>query len=125
MGYKVFSRTTVRVEGFAVSLVPDGRITLNAASVRVLGEAGVKSVLLLWDEPGNRLALKAATKGDKNAFAVSFGDSSGSIRAKSFLRHIQWNAPKRTLLPASWNPQQRMIEAILPPEHVGSKGRDK
>ena len=46
MAYEVFKRTGVRVEEPALSLVPDGRIALNAAAVRVLTQAGVKSVLL-------------------------------------------------------------------------------
>jgi hypothetical protein len=122
MAYEVFKRTGVRVEEPALSLVPDGRIALNAAAVRVLSEAGVKSVLLLWDKTNNRVALKAATKGDKNAYAVSIvrDSHSGSLRARSFFGHIGWSAPKRTLLPATWNAQEKMLEITLPQEHVGS-----
>jgi hypothetical protein len=120
MAYEVFKRTGVRVEEPALSLVPDGRIALNAAAVRVLTQAGVKSVLLLWDKGNNRVALKAAVKGDKNAYAVSIvrDSHSGSLRAKSFLGHIGWNAPKRTLLPATWNEREKMFEITLPQEHI-------
>jgi|HubBroStandDraft_1064217.scaffolds.fasta_scaffold37568_6 hypothetical protein len=120
MAYEVFTRTSVRVEEPSVSLVPDGRMALNAAAVRILKGAGVKSVVLLWDKANNRIALRAAGKGDKNSFAVStVRDShSGSLRAKSFLGHIGWNAPKRTLLPATWNEKDRMFEITLPQEYV-------
>ncbi len=122
MAYEVFKRTGVRVEEPALSLVPDGRIALNAAAVRVLTQAEVKSVLLLWDKTNNRVALKAAAKGDKNAYAVSIvrDSHSGSLRAKSFLGHIGWSAPKRTLLPATWSEKERMFEITLPQEHISS-----
>ena len=122
MAYEVFKRTGVRVEEPALSLVPDGRIALNAAAVRVLAQEGIKSVLLLWDKTNNRVALKAASKGDKNAYAVSIvrDKHSGSLRAKSFLGHIGWSAAKRTMLPANWNERERMFEVTLPQEHIRS-----
>lgn len=122
MAYEVFKRTTVRVAEPSLSLVPDGRIALNAAAVRVLAEAGIKSVLLLWDKTNNKLALKAAAKSDKNSYAVSIvrDSHSGSLRAKSFLNHIGWSAPKRTMLPATWSEKEKMFEIVLPQEYVGS-----
>jgi hypothetical protein len=122
MAYEVFKRTAVRVEEPSLSLVPDGRIALNAAAVRVLTGAGVKSVLLLWDKTNYKIALKAAPKGDKNAYAVSVvrDSHSGSLRAKALLTHIGWNAPKRTMLPATWHQHEKMLEVTLPPEYVGS-----
>ena len=122
MAYEVFKRTAVRVEQPSLSLVPDGRIAFNAAAVRVLTAAGVKSVLLLWDKTSRKVALKAAAKGEKDCYAVSIvkGTYSGSLRAKSFLSHIGWSAPKRTMLPATWNEKEKMFEITLPPEYVGS-----
>jgi hypothetical protein len=123
MAYEVFKRTAVRVEEPALSLVPDGRIALNAAAVRVLNQAGVKSVVLLWDKTNNRVALKAAAKTDKNSYAVSIvrDSHSGSLRAKSFLTHIGWSAPKRTMVPATWNEKEKMLEIVLPHEYFASK----
>jgi len=122
MAYEVFKRTAVRVEEPSLSLVPDGRIALNAAAVRILTEAGVKSVLLLWDKANNKVALKAAAKSDKNSYAVSIvrDSHSGSLRAKSFLGHIGWSAPKRTMLPATWNEKDKMFEITLPQEYLSS-----
>jgi hypothetical protein len=122
MAYEVFTRTAIRVDEPSLSLVPDGRIALNAAAARILAEAGVKSVLLLWDSNNKRVALKATAKGDKNAYAVSIlrDSHSGSLRAKSFLSHIGWNAPKRTMLPATWNGKEKMLEITLPNEQFSS-----
>jgi hypothetical protein len=119
MAYEVFERTGARVEEPSLSLAPDGRITFNAAAVRILIEAGVKSVLVLWDRANSKVALKAAAKSDKNSYAVSLTDRhSGSLRAKSFFSHIGWNAPKRMMLPAIWIEKDKMFEITLPHEYV-------
>lgn len=117
MAYEKFRRTGVRIEAPTLSMVPDGRITMNAAACRILTQAGVKAVVLLWDELTHTIALKAAPKGDRDAFAVSIvpGTYSGSVRATSFMKHIGWNASKRETMPATWNESERMLEVKLPP----------
>jgi hypothetical protein len=116
MAYEKFRRTRVRVESPALSVVPNGTIAVNAAACRALIQAGVKAVVLLWDESTHTFALKAAQKADRDAFAVSIvpGAHSGSVRAKSFMTHIGWNALKRETVPATWNESERMLEAVLP-----------
>lgn len=105
--------------------MPEGRIAINAAAARIFVSLGIKSVLLLWDRAGRKLAIKAAQKGDKNAYAVSIAPASqsGSLRAKSFLSYIGWNAPKREMIAATWNEKEKMLEATLPPEHLAEKAR--
>ncbi|SRR6266851_4715720 len=127
MAYEVFRRTGVRVEAPTLSIVPDGRIAINAAAARILAEAGVKSALLLWDKANHKVAIKAAQKGDKNAYSVSLAPDShsGHIRAKAFLSYIGWSAHQREMLPATWNEREKMFEITLPSEYVGSeKGGD-
>ena len=123
MGYEVFKRTGARVETPTLSIVPDGRIAINAAAVRIVREGRITSVLLLWDPTNHRLALEAAQRGDKNSYAVSIAPSShsGSLRAKSFLSHIGWKARRREMIPALWNEKERMFEATLPLEHLESE----
>jgi len=60
------------------------------------------------------MALQNATKSDKDSFAVTNTGHSASLRAKSFLAHIGWNAPKREQLPATWNAAEKMLEVTLP-----------
>src|SRR5260370_19545054 len=132
MGYEVFRRTGVRVESPALTIVPDGRIAINAASSRILMKAGVKAVVLLWDEATHKIALKAASKGG-DAYAVSLAPDchSGSIRAKAFIAHIGWNATQRQTMPATWSQSDKMLEAMLPPaflkprSDVGGKRKTK
>jgi hypothetical protein len=131
MAYERFERTSIRVETPTLSLVPDGRITVNAAACRLLAGAGVKAVALLWDELTHRIAMKAASKSDRDAFAVSMpsGNYSGSLRAKSFLTYIGWNAATRQTIPATWNESEKMLEATLPPGFLkprpSSRGKPK
>jgi len=119
MAYEVFKRTSARVDTPTLSIGPDGRITINAAAVRIAREARVKSVLLLWDWTTHRLAIKVTHRDDRNSYALSIASShSGSLRAKSFLRHIGWKARKRETVLAAWNAEERMFEATLPVQHL-------
>jgi len=122
MPYEVFQRSALRVEQPTLSIVPDGRLALNAAATRMFRAAAMKFVLLLWDKANHKVALKAARKGDKNAYAVSdaSGRKAGTITAKSFLTHIGWSAPRRQTLPAIWNENDKTLEATLPRKYVVS-----
>lgn len=123
MPYEIFRRPSTRVKTPTVAITTDGRIALNAAAGRVLVEAGVGSVLLLWDKTSHRIALKAASKADKNAYAVTIpaNKHAGSLKAKCFLSHIGWNATQRETLLATWNKKERMLEAALPGHSMVSK----
>src|SRR5260370_1637043 len=120
MAYEVFKRSGARVESPTRSLVPAGRIAINAAAARLFVSLGIKSVLLLWGQVSHKLAIKAAYKGDKNAYAGSItpASHSGSLRAKSFLDYIGWNASKRERIPGTGNKKQKMLEATHPPQHL-------
>jgi hypothetical protein len=93
---------------------------LNAAAVRILVAEEVKSVLLLWDKANRKIAIKAAPKGEKNAFAASIVRSTGAIRAKAFVSHIGWASRHREKLPANWNATEKMFEITLPAAHLKS-----
>jgi len=122
MAYEVFTRTGVRVETPTLSLTPDWRIALNSAATRILLEAEIKNVLLLWDKQNHKLALKAASKGDKNAYAVSLRSDkgAGTLRAKAFLCYVGWSAPRREALTATWNQKEKMLEVTLPTKFLST-----
>jgi hypothetical protein len=123
MAYEVFERTDVRSTSPALSVLPDGRIGLNARAARLFLEADVRTVALLWDHAHLRIALKAVPKGDKNAYAVFLAKTSGSIRSKQFVTHIGWSATGRVTVPAIWNEKEKMMEASLPPEYFTGAAR--
>lgn len=126
MAYELYKRTSLRADSPSFTLSNGGRIGINAAAVRVMVEAGVKAVVLLWDKANNKIAIKAAPKNDENAYAVSLApdNHSGNIRAKSFLAHIGWIAPNKLMLPAEWNEKEKMFELRLPP-YPGAAPRPK
>ena len=120
MAYELFKRTSVRVEQPTLGFAPDGRIALNAAAVRLFMHARITSVLLLWDKASNKIALKAASKSDKNAYAVSATRrQSGTLAAKSFFAYIGWRATERVLTDATWSDKEKMLEVTLPSECFG------
>jgi hypothetical protein len=125
VAYETFERRSVRVEEFALAIDPVGRIALNAASSRAFHEAGVKAVRILWDKEKSGIALQAARKGDMNAYSIAFGGGSRSstITAKAFIRHIGWSSDRRQTVPAKWNAQQKMLEAQLPSNFLGTGGK--
>ena len=122
--FDVDSLVGVRVEEPSLSLVPDGRIAINAAATRLLVRAGIKNVLLLWDKAAHKVALKAAPKGDKNSYRVSVAPDlhSGSIRAKAFLAHIGWSRHQRVLFSAIWHDKEGMLEITISDDEVGAHG---
>ena len=123
MAYEVFERTGVRVEEPSLSLVPDGRIAVNAAATRLLAQAKIKDVLLLWDKAAHKVALKAARKADKNSYRVSVAPDlhSGHIRAKAFLTYIGWSAPQRIQYAATWHEKEGILEITLADPPGGAK----
>ena len=126
MAYEMFQRKSVRVDTPILSIVPGGRVAINAAACRLLIEAGIKTVVILWDKATNRMAIKAAPKGEKNSFTITFAEDhhSGTLAAKSFLRHIGWNAAKREMLLTTWNTAEKMLEATLPRQYIASSATE-
>lgn len=122
VAYELFERVAVRVDEPTLSVAPGGRIAFNAAACRILLDAKIKTVVILWDKDTNRIAVKAASKGEKNAFGISFtGDNhSASLTAKLFLRRIAWSASKRVALDTIWNATDRMFEATLPGQYLAT-----
>jgi hypothetical protein len=120
MAYEIFKRTGIRVEEPTVAITPRGTIVFNAATSRIMAGAGVRAVLLLWDKGASKLAFKAASKKDRDAFVVSVasGRSSASLKAKSFLTYVGWQSKKRESLSATWNEKEKMLEITLPSEFL-------
>ena len=126
MAYELYQRSSTRVNSPTITIAPGGRIVVNAAGSRLLKEAGVKYVQLLWDRSGKRMAIKAALKG-KDAFTITFARDgrNGGFHATGFLRHIGWNAKSRENLPAAWSQSEKMFEVALPPQRVGPGADDQ
>lgn len=121
MAYELFKRGTVKVGSPTLAIAPHGKLVVNSAGCRILQEAAVKRVVLLWDRAAGKIAMRGAPKGEKYAFAISItSGGSGTLSAKTFLRHIGWRATERVTLPALWNEAEKMFEAVLPSKHLHS-----
>ena len=126
MAYEVFERTRTNTDTPTLFVAPGGRITTNAAATRILIDRGIRSLLLLWDAVGHRIALKAAPKGDRNSYALSvIRESSGRIKAKSFLNHIGWSGTEREVVEVTWNEKGRMLEGTLLLSNLGRRPKTK
>ena len=70
----------------------------------------------------HRFAMKAAPKGERNSFTITFGkgNHSATLKATSFFRHIGWSAPKREALATTWNTAEKMFEVTLPTRYLAS-----
>lgn len=124
MAYEAFERTVTRPGSPMLSVLPDGRITFNAAASRLFQAEGVEAVRILWDREKCGVALKASGKSDRNAYSIYFSRGrSAAISPKAFLAYIGWSARKRYTVPAKWNQRQKMIEAELPRKFIASYGR--
>jgi hypothetical protein len=113
----------VTVDIPAIAVAPDGRIGLNAASTRLLKKAGVRAVKVLWDRTSNGIAFQSAPKDSMDSYSVSFAEdyNSATISAKAFLRHIGWSATSRQVIPAKWNSEEKMLEARLSSQFLGTR----
>jgi hypothetical protein len=124
VAYEVVERSFIRVETPALTLSPsNAKIVLNAAATRIMADAGVKHVNLLWDKTTHAVAVRDAPKQDPNAYALSIhaNNRQSAVAAVAFFRHIGWNSTKRITVEATWNAATRMLEATIPQEYLAKK----
>jgi hypothetical protein len=123
MAYELFDSKAAKI-GSPQLTIRGGRIAFNADAGEVLSKSG-KFAHLLWDGAASRLAIRPLGKEDARAFKLSFkqGLRGGTISAHSFLKYIRWNATSPVAVSAEWNDRERILEALLPREHVGSSAQ--
>jgi len=86
MNFEVFERARSTSEGRGVPTVRPlsaGRLVLNAAAIRLLGDA--THVLLLWDAATKRMGIQPTTADDPNAVRLTISPSQGTITSKAFI----------------------------------------
>jgi hypothetical protein len=124
MPYEIFSQKATRLTVPALSVNPDGRLSLNSSAAQIFHNHGVEAVLLMWDKEARKIALRpTSNKKETRAYKVSFGKriNAGNISAKSFTDYIGWNhgAQRRTLA-AHWNGPEGIMEIVVPAEYLTS-----
>ena len=116
MAYEIFTRQVIRATSPRVTLNSRGRLVLNVAATKLLHDAGVDSVFLMWDSNGKKFALRSANKKDARAYSVKFSGKDGkwcAISAKSFLAHIGHDMDATKSYPATWDATQELLEVSL------------
>jgi hypothetical protein len=121
MAYEMFEPKTARTELLSPTLaIAPKKLVLNARATRIFAEEEIGFVHILWDRHSRGVALRAAKKGDPNAYRVSFdrNNRAAGIEARLFLRHVGWSHSGRVTVPLAWNSAERMLEGTLPSEHL-------
>ena len=126
MAYNIYDRKFSKVLPPAVTITAAGRISLNAPLTRMFYKRAIKSILLLSDIEGRKIALRPITKQDKRSYAMSYGPDlcQVSMSAKGFLNDIGWDG-KVYNIPARWDEKVSILEFQMPMWGVGkapSKG---
>jgi hypothetical protein len=115
MGYEIYQRETVRVSTPAITLNARGRLVFNVAATKLLHDAGVDNVFLMWDGERRRFAVRATAKKDSRTVRVRYSANSkwAAISAKGFLELIGHDPAKTISYPAIWNEGESMLEVSL------------
>jgi precorrin-6B methylase 1 len=124
MAYEIFSRKFKRIGSPQLSLMRTGRIAFNKAATAMLTEQAVENVLLLWDKPGNKIAIRPITKKDPRAYKVHISkrDNGAGFSAVTFMEHIGFDYEKGTKsFPMTWNAEQGIFEVSMAEEDTAQK----
>lgn len=121
MAYELFDNKAVKI-GSPQLTIRSGRIGFNADAGDILAQIGVRFAHIFWDSNACKLAISPVAKNDGRAFRLTFRKNKrgGSFSARSFLNYIQWHADHPIAIDAHWNDAERLLEASLPRENVGS-----
>jgi len=109
-----------------ISVTPSLILWLNATACRLVVEAGIHAVFVLWDPMERRLVLRPAEKGAPDSYRITFNrsNSGAQICAVGFLKHIKWSAEARETVIATWDAAEKSIEATVPAKFLhGSQAR--
>src|SRR6266850_2607178 len=112
MAYEIYSRDVIRVSTPVVTLNRRGRVLFNVAATKVLHEAGIENVFLMWDKDARKFAIRATNKKDTRAFTIRYASKNKwcAISAKGFLTHIGHQMDKTISYQASWDKENQMFE---------------
>ncbi len=127
VGFELFEQKLRRLNPPVVRIHPGQQKFIgNIELGRILREADVQAVLILWDQGNQRVAFQAVSPGTKNAFTVTRGTLGQPIvTARGLLKRLGWSAKKTLAFPATWNPVERMVELTLPAEYVKGARKPK
>jgi hypothetical protein len=121
MAYVLFENKSLKIGSPALT-VSGVRLSLNADAGDILRSIGAKFFHVLWDEEACKVALKPVARMDDSAYKISYPKEKrgASFSAQSFLNHIRWGADKPISVPVIWNEKEKLFEAVLPKQWIGT-----
>jgi len=121
MSYVMFENKALKIGSPALT-VTGVRLSFNADAGDILRRLGARFFHVLWDEGACKLALRPVSKLDDHAYKITFpkGKRGASFSAQSFLNHIRWGANKPITVPIAWSDKEKLFEAVLPKQWVGT-----
>ncbi len=96
-------------------ILSGGRITLNAAAVRLLGE--ITTVQLLWDASTRKVGIKPTSDDDPKGFKVTHAPSQATITSKGFVEKHE--LPYKTRMRVGWDGDVLVASAAKPADPLG------
>jgi hypothetical protein len=98
-----------------------GRLVLNAAAQRMIGDVGF--VQLLWDDDTKRIGIAPSAQGDRDAFPVVTAPKQSIVTSKEFVE--AYDLPLSLAMTLGWDGRM-WIAATLTPEKPlrGDEGKN-
>jgi hypothetical protein len=112
--FEVFDTSSARADlesGLpTIHAVSEGRLRLNAAAARLLGNTAW--VQLLWDDETKRIGIRPATESTDSALRVTRGTSQATITSKAFVTTYKLLYKKRMRL--AWDGTMWVASTVHP-----------
>jgi hypothetical protein len=123
MSWEIFTREFVRTSEPKVTITNLGRMALNNGSTALIKAGKMEHVLLLWDKPASRVAIRPVAKGDIRAYRLNSygpkGKSGVGFSAVTFLNHIKYDWSKTRSFATEW--AENMLIFTIPQEYLKGK----
>jgi hypothetical protein len=116
-----------------ITISPLGRCALNRAAAEMLHKDALDNVLLMWDEPAKKFAIRAISKKDNRSFNLRYqykdNDQKTVVGAAfsgvMFLKHIGYDYTTTATYPVTRTEDGTLYEVELPNERFGTVGKEK
>lgn len=119
MAYEIFEKKRTRLGTPVMSFSKIGGIAFNQTAARILREAGIKNVLLLWDRDSRSLALKVIKdEKDVRSYVIRYNAkaSGAGFSAKTFLDHAGIDYSQRKPINVEITPDKELLLEVNIPD---------
>ncbi len=122
MNFEMFAPGRSSADGRGVPtlrVLSGGRLVLNAAAQRMLGDAAF--VQLFWDADTGRIGIRPSAQGDEDSFKVTTAPSQSIITSKAFVE--TYKIPLSVRMRLGWDGRMWIASTVTPDEPLrGDEG---